>query len=138
METSIVKLTPELLSLFADDMGSNALAPFTREVFLLDITVAGTSYCEQIDKVYPYLETGMVLRMQRDPKNKYDENAIGIYFRASADSDDIRIGWVPRTMNTVISRLMDAGKAFFCRINKLGTEDYGKWKQIDCKIYMVE
>ena len=61
----------------------------------------------------------------------YDENAIGIYY------EDKRIGWVPRSMNTVISRLMDAGKAFFCRISALGSEE-GAWKRIDCKIFMVE
>lgn len=132
METGIVKLTPELLALFAGSGNSNALAPFTREVFLLDITVAGTGYCDQIESVFPKLQLNTILKMQRDPKNKYDENAIGIYF------DDIRIGWVPRTMNTVISRLMDAGKAFFCRISALGTEDQGVWKRIDCKIFMVE
>ena len=27
-----------------------------------------------------------------------------------------KVGWVPRELNLVISRLMDAGKAFFCRI----------------------
>jgi len=132
METGIVKLTPELLAMFAGSDNGNALAPFTREVYLLDITVAGTGYCEQIEEVFPQLKEQMVLKMQRDPKNKYDENAIGIYF------NDIRIGWVPRTMNTVISRLMDAGKAFFCRIVSLGPEDSGLWKRIDCKIFMVE
>lgn len=132
METSIVKLSPELLALFAGQAGNNALAPFTREVFLLDIVVAGTSYCEQIDEIYPLLSEGTVLKMQRNPQNKYDENAIGIYF------NQVRIGWVPRTMNTIISRLMDAGKAFFCRVVGLDTEDHGKWKKIDCKIFMVE
>lgn len=132
METGIVKLTPELLALFAGSGNGNALAPFTREVFLLDITVAGTGFCEKIDEVFPKLQLETVLKMQRDPKNRYDENAIGIYY------DDIRIGWVPRTMNTVISRLMDAGKAFFCRITNLGSEEKSSWKQIDCKIFMVE
>ena len=131
METGIVKLTPELLALFAGSDSTNALAPFTREVFLLDITVAGTGFCDKINEVFPQLQIDTVLKMQRDPKNQYDENAIGIYF------NDIRIGWVPRTMNTVISRLMDAGKAFFCRVINLGS-DKGSWKQIDCKIFMVE
>ena len=120
-----------MLALFAGSGNSNALAPFTREVFLLDITIAGTGFCEQINEVFPHLQPDMVLKMQRDPKNKYDENAIGIYY------EDKRIGWVPRSMNTVISRLMDAGKAFFCRISALGSEE-GAWKRIDCKIFMVE
>ena len=109
METGIVKLTPELLALFAGSDSTNALAPFTREVFLLDITVAGTGFCDKINEVFPQLQIDTVLKMQRDPKNQYDENA----------------------------RLMDAGKAFFCRVTNLGS-DKGSWKQIDCKIFMVE
>ncbi len=41
METGIVKLTPELLAIFSGTENSNSLMPFTREIFLLDIVVAG-------------------------------------------------------------------------------------------------
>ena len=62
-----------------------------------------------------------------------DKQAIGVYY------EQIRIGWVPRTMNTIISRLMDAGKAFFCRITTLNEKDPDNpWKDIECKIFMVE
>ena len=48
-----------------------------------------------------------------------------------------KVGWVPRELNLVISRLMDAGKAFFCRIEDVMlVNDY--WVKIDAKIYMVE
>lgn len=39
METGIVKLTPELLALIGTG-GVKAIAPFTREIFLLNIVVA--------------------------------------------------------------------------------------------------
>ena len=130
MKNQIVKVSPELLEMMGSEL-PNSLQPFTREIFLLDIVVAGTSYCKRIDSVYPKLEKGLVLRMLRHPKNKYDEHAIGIYF------EKIRIGWVPRELNLIISRLMDAGKAFFCRIEKVTlVDDY--WVKIDTKIYMVE
>ena len=130
MKNQIMKVSPELLEMMGSEL-PNSLQPFTREIFLLDIVVAGTSYCKRIDTVYPKLEKGLVLRMLRHPKNKYDEHAIGIYF------EKIRIGWVPRELNLIISRLMDAGKAFFCRIEKVTlVDDY--WVKIDTKIYMVE
>ena len=133
METAIVKLSPELLAMFAGQAETNALAPFTREVFLLHIEVAGTGYCEQMNDIYPKLKTDEVLQMRRDPHNKYDKKAIGIYF------EQTRIGWVPRTMNEIISRLMDAGKVFFCRITELSEQSpENPWKHISCKIYMVE
>lgn len=129
METGIAKLTPELLA-FIGSGGVKAVAPFTREIFLLHIVVAGTTFCEQIHELEPNLLPETVLKMIRDPKNEYDELAIGIYYNG------MRIGWVPQEMNEVISRLMDAGKAFFCRI--VSTERKQNWVKIKAKIFMVE
>jgi hypothetical protein len=129
-KNQIVKISPELLEMMGSKL-PNSLQPFSREIFLLDIVVAGTTHCNKIDKVYPLLKKGMVLRMQRNPTNRYDKNAIAIYF------EKIRIGYVPRELNLVISRLMDAGKAFFCRVEEVNlVNDY--WVKIDAKIYMVE
>ena len=69
--------------------------------------------------------------MQRQPQNKHDQNAIAIYYEKTM------IGYVPRELNLIISRLMDAGKAFFCRIEDVElVDDY--WVKIAAKIYMVE
>jgi hypothetical protein len=125
----IVKLTPELLALIGSG-GVDALAPFSREIYLLDIVVAGTTFCTEMDKLEPELLPETVLKMIRQPQNKYDELAIGIYFNGT------RVGWVPMEHNEVISRLMDAGKAFFCRIES--TKRKGNWVKIDVKIFMVE
>ena len=130
MEKSLVKFSPELLALFANG-DENSLAPFTKEIFLLDITVAGTGYCEKIDEVFPNLHDGSMLRLQRDPKNKYDELAIAIYYA------DTRIGWVPRTQNTVLARLLDAGKNCCMRVKECATEN-DSWKRIDGQILMIE
>ena len=69
--------------------------------------------------------------MQRQPTNKHDKNAIAILY------EKIRIGYVPRALNLIISRLMDAGKAFFCRIEDVELVD-NYWVKISSKIYMVE
>lgn len=68
---------------------------------------------------------------KRQPNNKHDKHAIAIYY------EKIRIGYVPRELNLIISRLMDAGKAFFCRIEDVElVDDY--WVKISAKIFMVE
>ncbi|MEI6556687.1 MAG: HIRAN domain-containing protein [Paludibacter sp.] len=129
MENGIVKLTPELLAL----MGTgdiNALAPFSREIYLLDIVVAGTSFCSNVDELEPLLLPDTVLKMIRQPENEHDKLAIGIYL------NNQRIGWVPMEHNIVISRLMDAGKAFFCRVEY--TQRKANWLKIKAKIFMVE
>ncbi len=130
MNNQIAKISPELLEMMGSKL-PNSLQPFSREIFLLDIVVAGTTHCPQIDKVFPHLEKDLVLRMQRMPQNKHDKNAIAIFY------DKTRIGYVPRELNLVISRLMDAGKAFFCRVEAVELVD-GYWVKIDAKIYMVE
>jgi hypothetical protein len=129
MNTGIIKLTPELLALLGTGTSTN-LQPFSREIFLLDIVVAGTTHCPEIHDIEPKLLPETILRMVRDPKNKYDTKAIGIYY------DKTRIGWVPRELNLVISRLMDAGKAFFCRV--VSVNDVNTWVKINAKVYMVE
>ena len=110
--------------------GVDALVPFSREIYLLDIVVAGTTYCTQIDELEPLLLPETALKMIRQPKNEHDELAIGIYLNG------IRIGWVPMEHNELISRLMDAGKAFFCRTES--TSRKGKWVKVRAKIFMVE
>ena len=129
METGIVKFSPELLALFAG--GENGIAPFTKEIFLQDITIAGTGYCEEIDTVFDQLTIDCILRLQRDPNNKYDENAIGIYF------GNWRVGWVPRKQNTVVAHLMDAGKNCCMRVKNLDS-DQDDWKRIEGQIIMIE
>ena len=130
MNNQIAKISPELLEMMGSKL-PNSLQPFSREIFLLDIVVAGTTHCPQIDKVFPHLEKDLVLRMQRMPQNKHDKNAIAIFYQKT------RIGYVPRELNLVISRLRDAGKAFFCRVVAVElVNDY--WVKIDAKIYMVE
>ena len=130
METGIVKFSPELLAIIAGD-SDNGLVPFTKEIFLLDITVAGTGYCEDMDKVFPELQENTVLRLQRDPHNQYDRLAIGVYY------GETRVGWVPRTQNTVLARLLDAGKNCCMRVKECYTEN-DNWKHIDGQIIMIE
>ena len=129
MENKIVKLTPELLALIGSG-GVDALAPFSREIYLLDIVVAGTTFCTEMPEIEPQLVPETVLKLIRQPQNKHDELAIGIYYNT------IRIGWVPMENNEIISRLMDAGKAFFCRVDS--SKRKGNWVKINVKIFMVE
>jgi hypothetical protein len=128
MNTSIVPVSSGLLALLSK--GETGIMPFTQEIFLLEIVVAGTSYCKEIESIEPMLVPEKVLTMTREPDNKYDEFAIAIY------CDHVRIGFVPSELNLVCSRLMDAGKLFFCRV--VSTSRKNKWLKINANIYMVE
>ena len=60
MNNSIVKLSPELLSIIGHGT-EMSLQPFSREIFLLEITVAGTSYRDEIYDVEPLLKKGTIV-----------------------------------------------------------------------------
>ena len=129
METGLLKLNPELMALISANGGTDIL-PFKQEIFVLNVFVAGTGYCEKIDEVQKYLAPGMQLTMRRHPENEVDEYAIGIYHR------DTRIGWVPMKDNLVMARLMDAGKMFTCKV--VSVEEDERWPKINVSIYMVD
>ena len=108
MNNSIIPVTPGLLSLLSQSDAS--ITPFRQEIFLLEIVIAGTTHCKEIATIEDKIIPEKVLVMKREPDNAYDEFAIAIY------CDNLRIGFVPAEMNLVCSRLMDAGKLFFCRV----------------------
>jgi len=128
MNESIIPVTPGLLALLSNV--ETSIIPFTQEIFLLEIVVAGTSYCKEIETIEKHIVPEKVLIMKREPDNKFDEFAIAIY------CDSIRIGFVPADMNLVCSRLMDAGKLFFCRVVSKVWKD--KWLKIKANVYMVD
>lgn len=129
MESGIVKLDPELLALLGGGAGTG-IQPFAREIFVLNEFVAGTSYCKNIDEVIDQVTPGTSLKLRRDPDNEVDEYAVGIFIGTT------RIGWIPMKDNLVIARLMDAGKAFTCKVVKV--TNLGTWWRINVSIYMID
>lgn len=129
METGLIKLNSELMALIHDKGGTD-IVPFKQEIFVINVFVAGTGYCDKIGEVQKYLDAGMQLTMRRHPENEVDEYAIGIYHK------ETRIGWVPMKDNLVIARLMDAGKMFTCKVVRIEPDE--RWPKINVSIYMVD
>jgi hypothetical protein len=128
MNESILPVTPGLLALLSNE--NTGIKPFTQEIFLLEIVVAGTSHCKDLETIEDKIVPEKVLPMKREPNNKFDKFAIAIY------CENVRIGFVPAEMNLVCSRLMDAGKLFFCRV--VSSNRKNSWLKINANIYMVE
>ncbi len=130
METSLVKLNPELMALISGKDAAASIAPFQREVFLVKLPVKGTGYCKRIKKVQRKLEPGMELTLRRHPDNEHDDCAVAIYH------DEQRVGWVPMAHNQIIAHLMDIGKRFTCKIDSIVHDD--DWPKIEVNIYIVD
>lgn len=123
MESGLIKLNPQLMSLLHNNGGQD-LIPLGREIFVINVYVAGTGYCHNIQELQQDIEPDALLTMRRQPENEVDQYAIGIYHNQA------RIGWVPMKDNLVIARLMDAGKLFNCKVVSVNRQD-PSWPRIN-------
>jgi hypothetical protein len=68
--------------------------------------IAGFAYYEGA-LVFDKLKIGTKLKLVAEPTNAFDKNAVEIYL------DDTKLGYVPRTFNREISKLLNAGYDIF-------------------------
>jgi hypothetical protein len=128
MSDALIPFDAGMLAIIKGLAGGGALAPFVREIMLLDCHVAGTSHV-QLQQVEPALLVGDVLVMRREPDNPHDSLAILIF-----DERGNKLGYIPRAKNEVLARLMDAGKLLFARIES--KEWLGEWLKISARVFM--
>jgi hypothetical protein len=103
--------------------------PFSRQIYLIDVHIAGTSYIDNLDELEPGLTQGKKLNFFREPENPYDSLAIAI-----RDDKGNKLGYVPRAKNEILARLMDAGKLLY---GTIFTKEYvGNWLKITLQIYL--
>ena len=103
--------------------------PFVREILLLESHVVGTGFVKDIVKKTESIVPGDSLPLRREPQNPYDSRAIQVL-----NGKEERIGFVPRADNTILSRLMDAGKLLYAKVKSV---DGGhNWLRIAIDIYM--
>ncbi|MCR5604952.1 MAG: HIRAN domain-containing protein [Lachnospiraceae bacterium] len=74
---------------------------------------------------------GDKLILQREPENRFDENAILVL-----DDKKRKLGYIPEKDNIVFARLMDAGKYLIVKIDRM--EEKGSFRQINISIYLVD
>jgi hypothetical protein len=103
-------------------------APVTKEVILMHPCVAGFSYYDGPDTLLN-LKEQQPLRLQRQPGNPFDKNAVEIFAGAA------KLGYLPQKENKLIARMMDQGmevKARICRINLQNPD----WKSVRVEVYV--
>jgi hypothetical protein len=83
-----------------------------KDILLMETHVAGLFTMDRA--TLATLRPGQSLRPQREPQNEHDPFAIALY-----TNDGVRIGYLPRSDNTLIARLMDAGKQIEARISEV-------------------
>ena len=121
--------------------------PFERDIFLYGTEIAGTRYVEDMPALFEEINEGDFLAFVREPENPHDEYAIRIEtinehlvdsFPTIGFLPDtgIKLGYMPRSHNKILARLMDAGKLIYGIVHR--KEEQGGHYRIVMKIYMKE
>ncbi|MCC8070647.1 MAG: hypothetical protein LIO90_02450 [Bacteroidales bacterium] len=134
MKYEILPISKEMLQLIERQAGDRQLQPLTREILLLELKLASTTYSEAMAGWVEEMIPGTELTLVRTPSG--DDLCISVLYH------DQRIGIIPMEQNVVIARLMDAGKMLTCRVNRATIEhDFmsGRpWVRILVKIYLID
>lgn len=94
--------------------------------------IAGFTYCDGVD-VFQDLKIGTKLNIKAEADNKYDANAIAIFYK------DVKLGYIPKEANKEISILINSGYAdiFEININKVNADAHPE-EQIGVLVRVVE
>lgn len=103
--------------------------PFSQEIFLIEVHIAGTTHIDNIDELEPKLTEGVEVSFFREPNNKYDDKAIVV-----KDKEGNKLGYVPRANNEILARLMDAGKLVYGKVKS--KEKIGEWVKIEMEVFL--
>ena len=129
MSQAIIKIDPKYLEIVRTSLDKTGLPkPFVQEVELLNCNIAGTTFLNLKD-IEPKLKKNQLLVLKREPKNKYDDKAILIL-----TEDGQKLGYVPQEKNEILSKLMDAGKLLFGRLDEKNW--VGRWLRLDIQVYL--
>ena len=129
MSQAIVKIDPKYLEIVRTSLDKTGLPkPFVQEVELLNCNIAGTTFLD-LNDIEPNLKKNQLLVLKREPKNEYDDKAILIL-----TEDGQKLGYVPQERNEILSRLMDAGKLLFGRLDEKNW--VGRWLRLDIQVYL--
>lgn len=101
----------------------------TRDVFLYGCELAGSQYLDLEDHILPKLRENDPLVLVREPNNQFDEHAISVY-----TTGGLKLGYLPKNNNLILSRLMDEGNLLFGKTKTFHWD--GKSLYLVVKVYM--
>lgn len=130
MENGLTVGKQNMVSTLTDNPLGDLIKPLSHEILLFDSYVAGTTHIKD-ESVFDEIKVGDKLILQREPQNRFDDNAILVL-----DSKKRKIGYIPEKDNIVFARLMDAGKYLIAKVDRM--EPKGSFRQINISIYLVD
>ncbi|MFZ4454847.1 MAG: WG repeat-containing protein [Bacteroidales bacterium] len=124
----LVIFTPDMLSVLVEEY--QKVMPSRKDIFLIETQVAGTTYRKNINDLEHLLVQEQVCWLVREPDNRFDSNAVAIYFETD------KLGYIPAEQNEIIARLMDVGKFFYCKL--ISKEWVNGWLRLVIGVYLKD
>lgn len=130
MGNELTEVKQNMLSTITSNPLGELIKPLQNEILLFDSYIAGTTHIKD-ETVFDDLKEGDKLILQREPDNRFDENAILVL-----NEKGQKLGYIPEKDNIVFARLMDAGKYLIARVGDMDTK--GSFRKISINIYLVD
>ena len=130
MGNELTEVKQNMLSTITSNPLGELIKPLQNEILLFDSYIAGTTHIKD-ETVFDDLKEGDKLTLQREPDNRFDENAILVF-----NEKGQKLGYIPEKDNIVFARLMDAGKYLIARVGDMDTK--GSFRKISINIYLVD
>lgn len=129
---NIIKINNEnIVNILNNTNGLDIGRPFSKDILLIEVHIAGTSHIDNMYKLEVNLNEGTEVKFFREPSNKYDEKAIVV-----KDNEGNKLGYIPKDKNEILSRLMDAGKLIYGKVKN--KEKVGEWVKIEMEVYLKD
>lgn len=102
------------------------------KIILVEDYIAGFQYYDGVKpEIAQAFRVSDILRLVREPQNRYDDQAIQI-FTAAGD----KLGYVPRAVNEIPARIADQGFTLEAEIVEIDLEA-PTWEQVLVKVYLA-
>ena len=106
----------------------NASIQSRRKLLLQESPLAGFQY-HRASAIWPFLRVGEVVHLRREPSNPHDRYAVAVWFKNE------HLGYIPRSENRTLARLMDQGQPLEASIARL-LDERNPWRKIRIRVEM--
>lgn len=118
------------LAIDSNNKIGQVVRPIKKDIFLFRTSLTGTSEIKDELGLWELMPE-VPLILQRDINNKFDKYDISVF-----TEDHKLLGYIPRTDNKILARLMDAGKKLYAKeYVALNMIDY--W-EVKIEVYMLD
>ena len=110
----VMGVIPQALKIHGDNIGN----------VVFHTNVAGTTFVKDSDKILEFLkfkvsEKDIRIRLEREPDNQYDSNAVRVEVSVVGAKKFFKIGYIPKDKNEIVSYVLEHEDEYFLKIQNI-------------------